>query len=379
MKTHSAKRGHFIVISLVDHKFWCYKCETFVLSAVFSVIFDDFLKELLKLKEIFTGIHEEMPIVISKKSEISTKSTLKNEINELANEISKISITPKEQTPLEKCLSKIASGECKKIVILTGAGISVNAGIPDFRTPGTGLYSQLEKYKLPYPEAIFEMGYFEENPQPFYSLAKEMFSKKYVPTKTHYFIRLFQEKKILMRNYTQNIDGLEKYAGLKSELLIQAHGGTESAHCIKCNEEIPLSKMNKAISEATPLFCEKCKVPCKPDIVFFGERLPKSYMGNVEELRKDCDFLIIIGSSLVVYCFNMLPGMVKENVPRLIINNEMPEILKEDKRPNDVFLEGDCDEAIIKVVKILKWEKEFTNLMKEREIFAKKNNLKILK
>ena len=64
----------------------------------------------------------------------------------------------------------IRSGECKNVVVMCGAGVSVAAGIPDFRTPGTGLYDNLAEYDLPYPQAVFEIGFFESDPEPFYLL-----------------------------------------------------------------------------------------------------------------------------------------------------------------------------------------------------------------
>lgn len=69
----------------------------------------------------------------------------------------------------------IASGKARRIIVMTGAGVSVSAGIPDFRTPGTGLYSQLERFGLPEPEAVFSIGFFKKNPKPFHLLAKELF------------------------------------------------------------------------------------------------------------------------------------------------------------------------------------------------------------
>ena len=77
---------------------------------------------------------------------------------------------------------------------MVGAGISVNAGIPDFRTPGTGLYDNLHKYNLPDPTAVFDINFFRENPAPFYLLARELFPGQYLPTPTHYFLRLLHEK-----------------------------------------------------------------------------------------------------------------------------------------------------------------------------------------
>ena len=79
------------------------------------------------------------------------------------------------------------------------------------RTPGTGLYDNLRQYRIPYPQAIFDIDYFERNPKPFYTLAKELYpSGKYRPNYVHYFIRMLHEKGLLLRLYTQNIDGLER-------------------------------------------------------------------------------------------------------------------------------------------------------------------------
>lgn len=118
---------------------------------------------------------------------------------------------------------------------MVGAGISTPSGIPDFRygavpsdviphsvlqgsafrfclyrSPGSGLYNNLQQYNIPYPEAIFELDYFFHNPKPFFTLAKELYPGLYRPNVTHYFLRLLHDKELLLRLYTQNIDGLER-------------------------------------------------------------------------------------------------------------------------------------------------------------------------
>lgn len=119
----------------------------------------------------------------------------------------------------------------------------VAAGIPDFRSPGSGLYHNLQKYKLPHPQAIFELDFFIENPKPFFELAKELFPGSFKPTISHYFIRLLLEKKILLRHYSQNIDTLERVAGIPEDRIVEAHGTFYTGHCLKCRKEYSLEWM----------------------------------------------------------------------------------------------------------------------------------------
>ena len=93
---------------------------------------------------------------------------------------------------------------------MTGAGISVSAGIPDFRSPGTGLYDNLKEFNLPKPESMFTISYFKLKPQPFYKFAQSIDKTKFDPTPTHYFAKMLDEKGILFKVMTQNIDNLEE-------------------------------------------------------------------------------------------------------------------------------------------------------------------------
>ena len=276
---------------------------------------------------------------------------------------------------LEEVVAKLKGGLCKKVVVLTGAGISVAAGIPDFRTPGTGLYSQLEKYHLPFAEAVFTLDYFKENPEPFYKIAREMIGGAFLPTKAHYFIRLLAQKGILLRNYTQNIDDLERATGLPSDLLIQAHGTYISGHCTGCHDAVDAGVLMEHLKQGNPLMCIKCKAPCKPDIVFFGENLPKRFFQNISEIKATCDMLIIMGSSLLVVPFSVLPSLAPEHVPKLVINFKLPEGLEGVPKTGYVHMPGDCEENIDKLIKLLGWETEFAELLKERAAYAAKNNI----
>ncbi|CAF3150915.1 unnamed protein product [Rotaria socialis] len=282
---------------------------------------------------------------------------------------------------------------CSNIIIMCGAGISTSAGIPDFRSPGTGLYSRLEHYNLPFPEAIFELNYFRENPKPFFLLAKELYPKNFMPTPTHYFIRLMNEKAKLLRVYTQNIDSLERIAGIPTETIVEAHGTFFTAHCLECRKEYSLEYVREIIFKDEIPYCDACKNLIKPDIVFFGESLPTRFSECAEIDFPKADFLIIIGTSLAVAPFNGLISRVNKNCPRLLINmeevgqvnpfwNPFGSALMFNSPTNrrDVFHKSSCDEGVVELAKLLGWERDFKKFLKiesgsnQQKATSSKNN-----
>eukprot|EP01117_Protostelium_nocturnum_P003461 TRINITY_DN144_c1_g1_i2.p1 TRINITY_DN144_c1_g1~~TRINITY_DN144_c1_g1_i2.p1 ORF type:complete len:380 (-),score=94.24 TRINITY_DN144_c1_g1_i2:23-1162(-) len=284
-----------------------------------------------------------------------------------------------EDLTIEGVVNLIKEGKAKNIIVMTGAGISVASGIPDFRTPGTGLYDNLQKYNLPEPTAIFEMGYFRNNPKPFYTLAKELYPGNYDPTPVHYFVKLLEDKGLLLRNFTQNIDTLERVAGVKGESLVEAHGSFGSARCIDCKTLVDNAWLKETVFKDEIPKCAHCNGYVKPDIVFFGESLPERF----HELRHDdfpqCDLLLVIGTSLQVQPFANLIHEVAETVPRFLINRE--EVGKVDKtlahlgivsrrgfrygeknNYRDVYVGGDCQKSIIEFARLLGWKDELEKL-----------------
>lgn len=268
--------------------------------------------------------------------------------------------------------------KCKNVIVMCGAGISTAAGIPDFRSPGSGLYHNLQKYNLPSPQAIFEISFFKENPEPFFALAKELYPGVFKPTLGHYFLKLLDEKGLLLRAYSQNIDTLERIAGLEDDKIVEAHGTFHTAHCLLCGEEYSQDWMRDKIFKdelprCTKQDCDKGLV--KPDIVFFGEALPmKFHKRRLEDFSK-CDLLIVMGTSLKVQPFASLVDNVPETTPRLLINREKagsgedPLLmmmmgfgggLRFDDEDNyrDVFWEGNCDDGCRALCSLLGWLKE---------------------
>ena len=176
-----------------------------------------------------------------------------------------------EDTPGLATLARwIQTGEVSNILVLSGAGVSCSAGIPDFRTPGTGLYSNLAKYNLPYPEAVFDINFYRRNTKPFVTLAGELWpGLRHSPTLTHSFVKLLDDKGLLLRNYTQNIDGLEQLAGVDEDKIVECHGHFRTASCANCFSRYDGNKAKEEIvqNKRAPK-CRLCKGPVKPDIVF---------------------------------------------------------------------------------------------------------------
>ncbi|KAH0789404.1 NAD-dependent protein deacetylase Sirt2-like isoform X2 [Histomonas meleagridis] len=247
------------------------------------------------------------------------------------------------------------------VIVLHGAGVSVAAGIPDFRTPNTGFFSKLQKFNLKTPEEIFDINYFRDNPKPFYFIASELLPGKFKPTKAHFFSKLLDQKDILLRNYTQNIDGLERATGISEEKIVEAHGHFRSSSCIRCGDEVPNQKVINSIKTKTPVYCE-CGGLAKPDIVFYGENLPWRFFRLSQTDFANCKCLIVIGTSLKVFPFASLVDLVDKDVPRFLINNEKVGNFKYDK--NDFYIGGDCQNAIELLVHEIGWEDEFMKMLR---------------
>lgn len=249
----------------------------------------------------------------------------------------------------------------------TGAGISTSAGIPDFRSPDKGLYANLARLNLPYPEAVFNITFFRNNPQPFYALALELYPGKYRPTIAHSFVRLLSDKHLLLKLFTQNIDCLEREAGVPGELIVEAHGSFASHSCIECKSPYPDELMKKAVQNKEVPHCQtpQCNGLVKPNIVFFGEQLPDSFFQN-RTLPAAADLCIIMGTSLSVHPFASLPGFCAEGTPRLLINLESVGDIG--SRPDDVLLLGDCDAGVRKLASALGWLEDLEALWEKTNL-----------
>ncbi|KAI2639355.1 DHS-like NAD/FAD-binding domain-containing protein [Xylaria nigripes] len=255
----------------------------------------------------------------------------------------------------------IRSGRAKRIVVMTGAGISTAAGIPDFRSPNTGIYHNLARLDLPHAEAVFEIDFFRQNPHPFYVLAKELYPGNFHPTISHVFVSLLAKKKLLHKLFTQNIDCLERAAGVPSDLIVEAHGSFATQRCIDCQMPFSDVEMRKCVELASPAVCahDDCGGFVKPDIVFFGEQLPSAFFANAS-VPQEADLVIIVGTSLTVYPFAGLPRQTEDGVPRLLLNLERVGDIG--TRADDVLCLGGCDDGVRKLADELGWRAELEDM-----------------
>lgn len=297
-----------------------------------------------------------------------------------------------QEAPLPRCLHSfdiagiaryIVEHECRNVVVMCGAGISTSAGIPDFRTPGTGLYDNLQRFNLSRPEEIFDLDFFRDSPGAFYALCQEMWPGKYEPTPTHYFIRLLSDKGLLRRCYSQNIDSLERRAGLPSAKLVAAHGNFDEAHVIDSWPEVRVDVQEFKSSldrgeEGWRDMRNRYGNWVKPSIVFFGEQLPTRFHHLHAEDLEACDLLLVLGTSLVVHPFASLVSRANRKAPRLLVNREPAgtmeglqfgfrfHLKEEDMNWRDVWFEGDCDGGCRALAAALGWEPDLDALVSSR-------------
>jgi NAD-dependent histone deacetylase SIR2 len=273
--------------------------------------------------------------------------------------------SPSQNPTLDTIISAIQTGATKNILILSGAGLSTSSGLPDFRSPDTGLYARLSPLQLPYPEAIFHISYFKHTPEPFYAIARARHPRDAVPSIAHAFIALLEKKGVLRFVVTQNIDGLEIDAGVSKEKILNAHGSWKTQRCLKCRVPYPDAKMKDAILGGEVPICDRdgCGGTFKPDIVMFGESLPREFDDVESTILPEADLLLVMGTSLKVAPVSELPRKVGASVPRVLINNER--VGDFGSRESDVLLLGGCDEGVREIARRLGWEDELEALHRE--------------
>ena len=232
----------------------------------------------------------------------------------------------------------------RSTVALTGAGISVPSGIPDFRSPGTGLWENVD------PMEVAHIDVFERDPARFWTYYRPRFQtlgdKR--PNRAHLALAELERRGLLAGVVTQNIDRLHRAAG--SEEVIEVHGSIETSSCRACGASFGLERVEELFDGRGVAICAQCGGPVKPDVVLFGELLPAAAMARAQELAEAAELMICVGSSLAVFPVADLPGLTLGGGGRLAI------VTKGETPYDDVAelkLDGEVDDELAALVAAL--------------------------
>ena len=206
-----------------------------------------------------------------------------------------------------------------RVVALTGAGISVPSGIPDFRSPGTGLWANVD------PMAVAHTDVWRRDPEHFWGFYGGRFAllRDKVPNGAHRALVELEARGLLEAVVTQNIDGLHRAAGTRD--LIEVHGTIGTSSCLACGASYPLDEARarlEAADDGVPR-CD-CGAPLKPDVVLFGELLPERALARAQVLAASADLLLCVGSSLEVWPVAGLPETTLDAGGELAIVTQGP-------------------------------------------------------
>jgi NAD-dependent deacetylase len=180
-------------------------------------------------------------------------------------------------------------------VALTGAGVSVPSGIPDFRTPETGLWANVD------PMEVAHIDVFERDPARFWTYYRPRFQTlgDKQPNGAHRVLAELESRGLIDGVITQNIDRLHRAAGSRN--VVEVHGSIETSSCRRCATSFELEEVEGLFDGDGVAVCSTCGGAVKPDVVLFGELLPESAMTRARDLAERADLMLCVGSSLAVH------------------------------------------------------------------------------
>lgn len=229
----------------------------------------------------------------------------------------------------------------KQMIALTGAGISVESGIPDFRSPG-GLWEKFDPIEFAHIDS------FRKNPKKiwklFFSMLDIINKAKFNPA--HAALAKLEEMGKLKAIITQNIDNLHQEAG--SSRVVEYHGNMSRLECLNCNSSY---KGDEFTLKGTPPECKKCGKILKPSAIFFGEMIPQDALIESQELAESADAVIVVGTSAVVYPASSIPHTAKKRGAKIIeMNIEKTGLTT---LITDVFIEGKAGKTLPELLKYM--------------------------
>jgi NAD-dependent deacetylase len=202
-------------------------------------------------------------------------------------------------------------------VVLTGAGVSTESGLPDFRSPG-GLWTGID------PMRVASLGAFRQDPAAFHAFYRSRLDalRHAAPNPAHRAIARLETMGIVQMVITQNVDGLHQQAG--SREVVEVHGNLREARCAGCGDVSPIAEMAARLGPDGVPRCARCQGVLRPNVVLFDETLPEAAYLRAEEACRRCEVLLVVGSSLEVYPVASLPDLARRGGARLLIVNREP-------------------------------------------------------
>lgn len=205
----------------------------------------------------------------------------------------------------------------KRIVVFTGAGVSTESGIPDFRSPG-GIWERFDPDDFTYQKFITDP---EARRKQWQMLGQGLLTEV-KPNPAHYAIAELDRLGKLDCVITQNIDNLHQKAGVPDEKVFELHGSILGVLCLSCGKRYSFTKIKARLDEGEEIpDCEACCGILKPDVTLFGEPLPQRVLKEASERSRNCDLFIVIGSTLVVYPAAYIPAYATDSGAKLVIIN----------------------------------------------------------
>ncbi len=228
-----------------------------------------------------------------------------------------------------------------RFFVLTGAGVSTESGIPDFRTPGKGVWEKVDPMQTATVQVLMN------DPELFYKVGFSRFIS-YLdaePNTGHYALAEMEEKGYLKGLITQNIDGLHVKAGNKK--VWEVHGHLRTCHCTVCKQQHLFDSIVRQLAESESVpRCDFCNNMLRPDVVLFGDQMSVAFFEAERELRRGCDLMLVAGSSLQVYPVAALPEIAK----KLVIINLEP--TGHDSQ-TEVVVQEKCGKVLADIVALL--------------------------
>jgi NAD-dependent deacetylase len=212
--------------------------------------------------------------------------------------------------------------QSERIMVFSGAGLSTESGIPDFRSPG-GIWEKYDPADFYFDRIVSD----EKIREKYWIMSTEFYDgmKDAQPNAAHLAVNRLEEMGKLLVVVTQNIDHLHHKAGNSPEKIIEIHGTAFTVSCLQCGKQYARDEIQERLAAGVRIpCCDACEGILKPDTISFGQAMPEQAMAEAFQYAADCDLCLVLGSSLVVYPAAALPHHALESGARLIIINRDP-------------------------------------------------------